>query len=631
MIQAREKGRAAFKAQQWEEAIVQFTAVLEQNPSDVICLSIRSSAYQKVGKLTLALADAHQTIQVQPTYVRGYIRKACILRAMKEYSQEVENYLVGLEHCPANPSLLKGLQGAQHLKLYSSKASQVANMTQATKLAALSRLQKATRATTLQDFIQQSKKNLELEALALQAQLDLLHELQILTETETLDLVHTWLLSATPKISTLYDLVLVIQKASASMPFADQIHDAVERVNYNYLPTPQEDESLTLTRTGLETFLRALVMEIQVTMADILQYLVCHVLFPGWSATLPTSTAPHSQEGGASSPGSTSPQTIPVQHPTPPSPHLSQLTPKQKRQQQKRAVVKEKQVTQLTRTAAPKSILNDTRMQHLFVLFDKDSDATVDFKEVALGLYPLTKNMGEAAKNAAGLLLMVDKDDQRQLTYEQFARLILAVGAAFCMSFDDLADQLTFELAKQTGTSVDESIMNEIMVAEEAYAKVSGQRREKDQRKKTLDALLYNRTQKLFELWDTNHDGYIDFAELLSGLRRFHKAAMGSASLADAERDALMLMGYDDDHNQSLDTEEFAFAMVNYAENVVVSLHELIDFMCVVSSRSQQTIEYETKFRETTQARNFQPSMGTILDTADGDGGHLAEENEEGD
>ena len=124
-------------------------------------------------------------------------------------------------------------------------------------------------------------------------------------------------------------------------------------------------------------------------------------------------------------------------------------------------------------------------------------------------------------------------------------------------------------------------------------------------------------------MWDTNGDGTIDFQELLHGLPRYQKSAMGSVTLADAERDALMIMGHDEDNNQALDPEEFAYAMSNYAEKVGTSLHELIDFMCVVSSQSEAASEYETKFEEgMTQQRSaasrFTPSMGTILDAPEG-------------
>ena len=603
--QAREKGRAAFKAQQWNDAVSYFTIALQTNPSDIICLSVRSSAYQKLGQHEEALADAHQTIQIDPTYVRGYIRKACVLRAMKEYTQEVDNYLVGLEHCPGNESLMRGLQGAQRLKLYSSKASQAAKISQATKLAALSRRQKASQATNLKAFVEQTQKNMELEALTIQAQLELIHEMNRLVESENLDLVHSWLLAmTTPKISTLYDVVVAIQKAAAVLPFGDEVHQALDRVTYQSLPESLEEKSGKISRAGLETFLRAVVNDMNITLACFLQFIVGQILFPGVSEPCKLEK-PHQQ-------------------PSPQVPIEAQELPQTPNNRESASAVQDRQV-ESTETKPSKSVLNDTRMQHLFILFDKDSDATVDFKEVALGLYPLTKNIGEAAKKAAGLLLMVDRNDQRELSYEQFARLILAVAAAFGMTFDELADQLTYELAQPTGPSIDSSAMEEIIVVEEAYTKAFEERKEQDQRKKTIDALSYTRTQKLFQLWDENDDGTIDFSELLHGLRRYQKAVMGNTSLAAAERDALMIMGHDDDHNQTLDPEEFGYAMFNFAERIGTTLHELIDFLCVVSSGTTQTLEYETKLAETMrQARlnevKYKPNMGTILDSPD-DGG----------
>ena len=76
-------------------------------------------------------------------------------------------------------------------------------------------------------------------------------------------------------------------------------------------------------------------------------------------------------------------------------------------------------------------------------------------------------------------------------------------------------------------------------------------------------------------------------------------------------------MRYDKDNNQTLDREEFAYAMANYVEAVETDLRELIDFMCVVSSQSD-TSEYETAYSEATvqvsRASMFKQSLGTILD-----------------
>jgi Ca2+-binding EF-hand superfamily protein len=225
--------------------------------------------------------------------------------------------------------------------------------------------------------------------------------------------------------------------------------------------------------------------------------------------------------------------------------------------------------------------------------------------------------MEDAKKNAAALLLMMDKDDKRVLTYEKFAKLIMGTAATFEMTFDELADQLTYALTNPS--EISDEVMQEIMVAESAYEEARDKENEMTERKMTLDALSYSRTQKLFDLWDSNGDGDIDFQELMSGLRRYQKAAQVAV---DVERDAVKIMGYDKDSNQTLDKEEFAYAMANYAEAVETDLHEMIDFMCVVASQSDSANQYELTYTEATlssKRMSFAPSrfesgLGTILD-----------------
>ena len=560
--------------------------MIQEDPNDVTCLAIRSSAYQKQGNLQAALQDANKAIAVQPNYVRGYIRKACVLRALKDYSAEVDTYLAGLEHCPGgDESLGKGLQMARRLKTNASKASQAARTTHATRNAALSRQFKASQATTISAFIAQTKMNLELQMVALQAQLDLVSELTSMThKSEKMDLLFS-LITTNGHMKSLEEVKMAVQKASTNLTFGEQIQQALAKA---------EAPSTPMKRATFETFVDEVVGHLNTTVGDFAEFVVYQVLFTGVAAEM------KQQEDAAAAAISAA-----------------------------AAIIED-----LTLGPARTSVLNDERMQSLFVLFDKDADSAVDFKDVAIGLYPLTNNMGKEAKNAASLLLMVDKDDRRVLTYEQFAKLMLAVSGAFGMTFDELADQLTWALANQSGQEVDESILQEITVAEEAYTKAEEKRKEDDQHRKTLDALSYSRTQKLFELWDSNHDGALDFQELLSGIRRYQKAAMGSKNIVDAERDALMIMGYDADRSQALNPEEFAYAMADYAEKVGTSLHELIDFMCVVSSKSTASLEYEIKLEETmvqqrSATNRFKPSMGTILDTVQDDDDGEDEEKED--
>jgi Ca2+-binding EF-hand superfamily protein len=561
----KEKGRTAFKEEKWDEAVALFTQVIDQeDPKDATILAIRSSAYQKQGALALALEDADACVLLQPTYVRGHIRKACVLRALKNYTGEVECCLAGLVECPNNDSLTKGLQMAKRLKTASSKAGVAAKTTHATWGAAISRQNKANNAKDIASFVSQTKMNLELQMVALQAQLDLVHEMASMTQEEKIDMLYQ-LLTATGGMNNLKEVVEAVKKASGPLPFGTAIQKALA------LGTVMEATAGTaatadvpLNRPSFENWVHDIVGKVDSSLGDFAEFVVYQVLFTG-------------------------------------------VAEEMKKEDDAKAILEGE---------PQKSILYDPRMQALFVLFDKDADSTVDFKEVAIGLYPLTNCMEESSKNAAALLLMMDKDDQRVLDYERFAKLMLAAAAAFGITFDELADQLTLALANQI--EVDADILAEIMVAEEAYTHAAGKQKEEDVRKKTVDALSYSRTQKLFGLWDADGDGTIDFQELLTGLRRYQKSAMGSKNLQDVERDALMIMGHDQDSNQALDQEEFAYAMANYAEAVGTSLHDLIDFMCVVSSQSETVADYEAVYEQTiTHPRSKSVKfnqLGTILD-----------------
>lgn len=289
-----------------------------------------------------------------------------------------------------------------------------------------------------------------------------------------------------------------------------------------------------------------------------------------------------------------------------------------------------------------KSILNNPKMMELFVLFDKDKKSSVDFKDVAIGLYQLTDDMHDAQRQAAALLLMMDVDDQRTLIYEKFAKLIMAMTAISGIGFEVMYDQLKDAL--QQDKPVPEEFLNEIQVTQQDLHATRDKIQKMENDKKTLDALSYNRTSKLFEQWDTDNSGTIDFQELLVGLRKYQRAVMknsfnanksnvttNASMMADVEKNALMVMGHDNDSNQELDKEEFAIAMADYAELINVDLHELIDFMCAVASQPESQIdlvsEYESMYSDVTPSsyqswtmqKKRSSGLGTIVDMCEED------------
>lgn len=148
--------------------------------------------------------------------------------------------------------------------------------------------------------------------------------------------------------------------------------------------------------------------------------------------------------------------------------------------------------------------LSDPRMMSLFVLFDKDGDSAVSFKEVACGLYHLTKSMEESAKATTGLLLMMDKDDKRVLVYEQFAKLILAIAAAAHTTFDEVADDLTLAMTEEGADEMDPAVLKALTIADEEYRQARDAERAEKEQRKVMDALSYGRTIRLFDLWDAD-------------------------------------------------------------------------------------------------------------------------------
>ncbi|GAA5974076.1 hypothetical protein JCM21900_003383 [Sporobolomyces salmonicolor] len=85
--EAREEGNKAFKAGDFATAVQHYTESIKRNPADARGYTNRAAAYTKLLALPEALRDADKAIEVQPDFVKGYIRKSHVLFAMKEYSK----------------------------------------------------------------------------------------------------------------------------------------------------------------------------------------------------------------------------------------------------------------------------------------------------------------------------------------------------------------------------------------------------------------------------------------------------------------------------------------------------------------------------------------------------------------
>jgi len=95
---AREEGNARFKAGDFAGAVASYTEAIKRHPDDPRAYNNRSNAYTKLMALPEALKDAEKAIEVDPKFVKAYIRKSVVLCSMREYTKAMEAAQEGSNH-----------------------------------------------------------------------------------------------------------------------------------------------------------------------------------------------------------------------------------------------------------------------------------------------------------------------------------------------------------------------------------------------------------------------------------------------------------------------------------------------------------------------------------------------------
>lgn len=539
---AKNKANAAFKKEDWDEAIKQYSRALMDGAKDYVCIANRSAAYCKNGDYQEAFDDAEHCIRWKPTYNKGHMRKAIALLGMKKFKAAVEAYEDGLEHCPNDETLLRGLEQAKRSYTASTPASKAARKCEASSGAAKSIKKKTQKSATVGGFVEETKKKLELEMAALQAQLDLVNELETMNKDDKIDLLFSLMDKDGGGTVDAKELASALNRRNDGLTFGETIEKAIEMV-----AEFDEDGDAELDRKEFRGFVQKMVRELDTSVGEFCEFLVYQILF---------STQDDLED---------------------------------------RMLDQNKLTSKVKEREKAMDAVDDPRMIALFNLFDSSGDGKIDFKEVACGLYPLTKNTKETVKKTTNLLLMLDQNDKRELDIEGFSRLMLSISTAMGTTYEEIADELTIAFNKGKN-KLDPITMTKLTFAEYEYEKARSRAQKNrgkqraiegkvEGKQKALDTLAYKRTRYLFDLWDVNGDGTLDFDEIYTGLKTYQAAALKDSGVQmDAKRAAKEMMGLDEDGNHVLDPEEFSAALVSFAEAMEIGLHQLIDFMCVVSA-----------------------------------------------
>uniref|UniRef100_J3MBJ4 RING-type E3 ubiquitin transferase n=1 Tax=Oryza brachyantha TaxID=4533 RepID=J3MBJ4_ORYBR len=100
-----------FNQRKYQEAAMHYTEAMRKNPKDPrLSFSNRAQCHIYLGVFPEGLEDACKCIELDPTFLKGYLRKAKVQFLMNNYENALATYLEGLKCDPNNLEVLDGLR-----------------------------------------------------------------------------------------------------------------------------------------------------------------------------------------------------------------------------------------------------------------------------------------------------------------------------------------------------------------------------------------------------------------------------------------------------------------------------------------------------------------------------------------
>lgn len=104
----KELGNQKYKDGDYPAAIKHYSEAIRRNPDDPKYYSNRAACYTKLAAFDLGLKDCEKVVELDPKFIKGWIRKGKILQAMQQQGKALSAYQKALELDPQNSEALEG-------------------------------------------------------------------------------------------------------------------------------------------------------------------------------------------------------------------------------------------------------------------------------------------------------------------------------------------------------------------------------------------------------------------------------------------------------------------------------------------------------------------------------------------
>lgn len=104
----KELGNQKYKDGDYPAAIKHYTEAVKRNPDDPKYYSNRAACYTKLAAFDLGLKDCEKCVEIDPKFIKGWIRKGKILQGMQQQGKALTAYQKALELDPSNSEALEG-------------------------------------------------------------------------------------------------------------------------------------------------------------------------------------------------------------------------------------------------------------------------------------------------------------------------------------------------------------------------------------------------------------------------------------------------------------------------------------------------------------------------------------------